>query len=321
MKLKAIRILKFKKKKIKKRISIDSFLKILLIVLFSLSTFLLGILYEKIISSRPSPDDFEVAQSLDNKELASIQDKVIRKNYIFKIKWGDLGKRMVEDGVIDKVKLAQAVSGSDNLPKDLDKYFGDGQNKIEVNQENAQFWVDVLWGLGLANKNKILEEGEMTADGDASNFASTGGWTLGANEDAMNYYSKYSYINLSEKQQKEVSEIAGNIYRPCCGNSTAFPDCNHGMAMLGLIELMVSLGKSSDEIYKSALAFNTYWFPKTYLDIAYHFEKNGEDYSKVSPKKLLAQNYSSAAGYDSVSQEVGQLPWPILENEGGSCGA
>lgn len=320
MKLRVIRILKFKKKKIKKKISIDSFLKILLIILFSLSTFLLGILYEKIISSRPSPDDFEVSQNPDSKKLASIQDKVIKKNYVFKIKWGNLGKRMVEDGIIDKTKFTQAISGSDTLPKDLDKYFQDGQNKIEVNQSNAQFWVDILWGLGLANKNKMLETGAMMADGDASNFASTGGWNLGANENAMNYYSKYSYINLSEKQQKTVEEIAGNIYRSCCGNSTAFPDCNHGMAMLGLIELMVSQGKSLDEIYRTALAFNTYWFPKTYLDIAYHFEKNGKDYSKISPKKLLAQNYSSAAGYDLVSQEVGQLPWPVL-GDGGSCGA
>jgi len=29
---------------------------------------------------------------------------------------------------------------------EIDKYFEDGQNKIEVNPQNAQFWVDVLWG-------------------------------------------------------------------------------------------------------------------------------------------------------------------------------
>lgn len=320
MKAKMIKILKLKKKKIKKKFLLDNFLKILLIFLFSLSTFLLGMLYEKITSNTISREEFEVTQNVNNENLVSIQNKVIKKNYVFKIKWGDLGKRMVEDGVLDKIKLAQAVSGSDSLPEDLDKYFGDGQSKIEINQDNSQFWVDVLWGLGLANKNKILEEGAMMQDGDASNFASTGGWTLGANEDAMNYYSKYSYINLSEKQKKMVEEIASNIYRPCCGNSTAFPDCNHGMAMLGLIELMVSQGKSSDEIYKTALAFNTYWFPQTYLDIAYHFEKNGRDYSKESPKKVLSKTFSSAAGYEVIRENVGQLSWPAL-GDGGSCGA
>lgn len=313
--IKKTRILKF----LKKKNSQNKIQKILLIFLFSVSTFLLGILYEKIVSNRISDEEFEVSQNVDNKELASIQNKVIKGNYVFKIKWGDLGKRMVEDGVIDKVKLAQAVSGSDNLQKDLDKYFSGNESQIKLTQENSQFWVDVLWGLGLANKNKILETGAMMQDGDASGFASTGGWTLGAS-DPMNYYSKYSYIELSEIQQKIVEEIAGNVYRPCCGNSTAFPDCNHGMAALALIELMVSQNFSKEDIYKTVLAFNTYWFPQTYLDIAYHLEKNQRDYSKVSPKELLGETFSSAAGYDAIRQEVGQLPWPAL-GDGGSCGA
>ncbi len=308
-------------KKIKRKyFKINLFLKVLLITLIPLSTFLLGILYEKIVSERNINEEFEVSQNVNNGNLISLQSKVIKENYVFKIKWGDLGKRMVEDGVIDKGKFAQAITGGEELPKDLDKYFKDGQNKIEVNQKNAQFWVDVLWGLGLANKNKILEEGDMMADGDASNFASTGGWTIGVG-DPMNHYSGHSYISLSDKQQKTVEEIAGNIYRPCCGNSTAFPDCNHGMAMLGLIELMVLQGSSEEEIYKTALAFNTYWFPQTYLDIAYHFEKNGRDYLKVSPKELLSKTFSSAMGYEAIRGNVGQLPWPILERRGGSCSA
>ena len=57
---------------------------------------------------------------------------------------------------------------------------------------------------------------------------------------ADGYLFKISIYNAFRKTTKIVEEIAGNIYRPCCGNSTAFPDCNHGMAMLGLIELMVS---------------------------------------------------------------------------------
>ncbi|MEK9178820.1 MAG: hypothetical protein AAB801_03505 [Patescibacteria group bacterium] len=202
----------------------------------------------------------------------------------------------------------------------MDKYFTSDQKQIELTLENSRFWVDVLWGLGLANKNRILTEGDMMTEGDASNFASTGGWTLGKLENAMNYYSKYPYINLSEKQQQTVEEIAGNIYRPCCGNSTAFPDCNHGMAMLGLIELMVSQNKSPDEIYKTALAFNTYWFPQTYLDTAYYLKQNGRDYSKVPPEELLSENFSSAMGYQNTSEKVGGVEWPAL-GSGGSCGA
>jgi len=294
-------------------------LEILLIFLIVIASFLSGILFNKLNSLEKNITSNSPINFVSSEDLSKIQNKVLKDKYIFKIKWGDLGKRMVEDGVIDKVKLAQAIGGEDELPKDLDKYFTGDQNKIEVNQGNAQFWVDVLWGLGLANKNKILEEGDMMMEDDASIFASTGGWSLGAG-DPMDHYSRHSYITLSEEQQKTVSEIAGSIYRPCCGNSTAFPDCNHGMAMLGLIELMVSQNFSKDEIYKTALAFNTYWFPQTYLDSALYLQKNGKDYEKVSPKELLSENFSSAMGSQTISEEVGQVQWPALGN-GGSCGA
>jgi hypothetical protein len=45
-------------------------------------------------------------------------------------------------------------------------------------------------------------------------------------------------IPLTAEQQALVEEVAAEIYRPCCNNSTLFPDCNHGMAMLGFLELL-----------------------------------------------------------------------------------
>lgn len=262
-----------------------------------------------------------VTKTTKPNSLEALQEKVLPKNgYRFKIDLGVLGKRMIDDGVIDKAKLAKALTGKDTLASNLDKYLnGSSQKEIELNQDNAQFWVDVLWGFGLANKNPILETGQMAEGGNTANFASTGGWTIGAKA-PMDLYSKFSYITLSENQQEMVSEIAGNIYRPCCGNSTAFPDCNHGMAALGLIELMVSQNKSKEEIYKTVLAFNSYWFPQTYLDIAYHFQKSGRDYSKIPAQELLSKTFSSAMGYAVVRKEVGNLPWPLLQG-GGSCGA
>src|SRR3990167_11052114 len=175
-------------------------LEILLIFLIVIASFLSGILFNKLNSLEKNITSNSPINFVSSEDLSKIQNKVLKDKYIFKIKWGDLAKRMVEDGVIDKVKLAQAIGGEDELPKDLDKYFTGDQNKVEVNQGNAQFWVDVLWGLGLANKNKILEKGEMMASGNASNFASTGGWTIGVKK-PMDIYSKHTYINLSAGQQ------------------------------------------------------------------------------------------------------------------------
>lgn len=312
---------KRKTSKTKKK-SLKAFLnlKYLLIFFLFIVVFLLGLLFNKFTAPKAVDPQAALEQSktAEQNNLTKLQGKVIKNNYVFKIKWGDIGKKMVADGVIDKQKLAKAVTGTDTLPQNLDKYLTDNQSSIEINQQNAQFWVDVLWGLGLANNNPILDSGPMIEGGNTANFASTGGYTLGVDQ-PMDIYSKHLYINLTANQQKEVEEIAGNIYRPCCGNSTAFPDCNHGMAALGLIELMVSQNFNKNNIYKAVLAFNTYWFPQTYLDIAYYFQKNGKDYSNVPAQELLSKTFSSAMGYQVVHKKVGNIQWPALQN-GGSCG-
>ncbi len=251
--------------------------------------------------------------------LAKIQNEVIKNDYVLKIKWNDLGQKLIADGVIDKQKLAKAVTGTDSLPQNMDKYLTSDQTSIELNQQNAQFWVDVLWGLGLANNNPILNSGPMAHDGNTANFASTGGYTIGVNK-PMDIYSKFSYINLSSAQEQRVQEIASNIYRPCCDNPTSFPDCNHGMAALALIELMVSQNFSDTDIYNAVLAFNTYWFPQTYLNTAYYFQLNGRDYGQVSAKEILSKTFSSASGSQVISKRVGNINWPALQG-GGSCGA
>lgn len=62
-----------------------------------------------------------------------------------------------------------------------------------------------------------------------------------------------------------------HIFRPCCGNSTAFPDCNRGMAVLGLLELLLSQGATEDELYEAARVFNAYAFSETYITLAAYF--------------------------------------------------
>lgn len=93
----------------------------------------------------------------------------------------------------------------------------------------------------------------MQADGPdrIDQFASTGGWTL-ASKPIKTLVASLPLIDLTGSQQQRLQVVAENVYRPCCGNSTAFPDCNHGMAMLGVLELMAANDASEDEMFAVA---------------------------------------------------------------------
>ena len=121
----------------------------------------------------------------------------------------------------------------------------------------------------------------------------------------MNHYSRHKFFDLTPEQQVMVEKVSRGIYRPCCNNSTHFPDCNHGMAMLGLLELLASQGVSEQDMWKTALAVNSYWFPDTYITIAtYMKEKKGVEWSDVNPQEMLGVNYSSASGYQRIASQV-----------------
>ena len=230
--------------------------------------------------------------------------------------WGNLGMRMVETGVIDRAKFEALYQGRGGLTEDEKRFLETNmKGNIVVTQENAGFILNLLWGLGLGNENTILEKGQM-ADaryGGAGGFASTGGWTL-ANGDAMEHYSAHPFITLTQKQQRMVESVSGNIYRPCCNNPAIFPDCNHGMAMLGLLELLVSQGATEEQMYKAALQMNRFWFTNQYATIDRYLESKGRVPSEVSPKEILGKEYSSASGFARVAESVKGVP-----QGGGGC--
>lgn len=242
------------------------------------------------------------------------------------VRWGDLGFKIVDAGVIDQNKFEAVYSGRGGLTEEEKQIlFSQNTGNMKITPENAGFWLNVFWALGLGNKNKILEDGPMTTYGGAGspaealakagNFASTGGWTI-ADGNAMEHYSKHQFVILTPERQRLVEEVSKNIYRPCCGNSTYFPDCNHGMAMLGLLELMASQGISEKEMYKIALQVNSYWFPDTYLTIAEFLKSKGIAWGKADPKEILGYDFSSAAGYQNILSQVA----PSIDNRGQSCG-
>lgn len=239
------------------------------------------------------------------------------------VSFGDTIVKMIEYGAIDREKFEKLYEDRGGLSPDEKKLLTEpSTDKIIITKANSGLILNLLWPLGIANKTNVLSEGPMGTKykKDVGNFASTGGWTIGKIKGG-DMFNRFSILPLTADQEKEVSEIAQNIYRPCCGNSTYFPDCNHGAAMLGFIELAVAAGMSKEEIYKKALVLNAYWFPSTYADLNVYFKaKKNTGWDKVDPKEVLGANYSSGQGYQAINKELqaeGLLP---KVSGGGGCG-
>ncbi len=252
---------------------------------------------------------------------AQIEAAVIPKEGVeLPIVWGDLGKRLVALGAIDPQKYQALYEARGGFTDENRKFLlGSDNGKLRITDENEGYVLNLLWALGLANKNPILDAGEMADPryGGPQQFASTGGWTL-ARGNAMDHYSRHALIRLTSDEQQLVDRVSRNIFRPCCGNSTHFPDCNHGMAMLGLLELMASQGVSEPDMYRAALQVNAYWFPETYLTIGKYLAANGQSWGTADPKVLLGADYSSIQGF----QRVRSLVIPTAGGaKGNGCGA
>ncbi len=249
---------------------------------------------------------------------ADFNKAITKEGVELPVRWKDIGAKMIEAGVIDKEKFENLYSQRGGLTEaDKKLLYGYDNGNLVITPQNSGIVLNMLWGFGLGNKNSILENGPMMDKryGGADNFASTGGWTL-AKGNAMDHYSMHSFITLTPEQQALVEKVSKGIFRPCCDNPTYFPDCNHGMAMLGLLELMAYQGVSEVDMYKTALQVNTLWFPDQYRAIARLFKSKNIDLNTVDPKEILSANYSSASGYQKVLSQI----QPQEQTGGVGCG-
>ncbi len=272
----------------------------------------------KVKTADKSETNISVSES-GEKNVASSVEKTIP------VVWGDLGVKMVNAGVIDRDKFLQIYADRGGLSSAEKKLLdGTDNGKIVVNEENSGVILNLLWALGLGNKNDVLDNGEMKDPryGNLGNFASVGGWII-AKGNPVDHYSKHQFITLTKEQQELVDRTSRNIFRPCCGNSTHFPDCNHGMAMLGLIELMASQGATESQIYEIALVMNSFWFPDQYVAIGAYLNSKGTSIDKIDPKQVLGVEFSSGQGFQKIMSEITQ---PIgsgsapTRKSGGGCG-
>jgi len=261
----------------------------------------------------------------DSKLAEPLYEQVNPKNgYKLLVSYGDLGPRLLESGAIDYNTFA-AIYEKSNNPLSTDQVgilqSGSGE-QIVITAENAHFLLNFFWAVGLVNNNPILADGPIVqnSNGHFEKFASTGGWTLGA-KPITELYASLDLIPLSAEQQKRVEEVATAVYRPCCDNSTLFPDCNHGMAMLGLLELMASQGATIDQMFEAAKYINAFWFPQQTLEIAIYIQTNNwVDFAAADPREVVGKSLSSASGFKAVHEAL--LEDGLLKqapSRGGGC--
>src|SRR3989344_2164744 len=238
--------------------------------------------------------------------------------YVLPIQWGDLGAKIVSVGVIDYEKFVSLYDPASSARNEAERLLAETDiGEVVISEANANVLLNLLWGLGLGNRNPVLASGPMADSryGGIANFASTGGWTLAAGS-VMDHYSMHPFAALSPEAQVIVERVAGSIYRPCCNNSTLMPDCNHGMAMLGLLELMAAQGASESEMYRAALAVNTFLFPDQYQTINAYIDSREGDTTRPDAKEILGKAYSSGSGYQKIAAMVDSAG----RKSSGSCG-
>jgi len=267
----------------------------------------------------------ETVELKQQKELAHVYEQVNPKDgYALSISYGDLGPQLLENGMISYDSFAAIYENSGNpLSAEQIEILKNGSDEgIVINADNSHFLLNFFWAVGLANRNSILTEGPMVqySGGQIERFASTGGWTL-ATKPITELYASMDLIPLTPEQQERVEEVASAVYRPCCNNHTLFPDCNHGMAMLGLLELMASQGASTDEMFMAAKYVNAFWFPQQNLETALYLSANQNvTFEDADARLVTGAGFSSGSGFAATHQQLqtsGLLPQ--APNQGGSC--
>jgi hypothetical protein len=255
--------------------------------------------------------------------LASAEKRVLpAQGYTLPVKWGTAPKMLVGSGALSVSSLSQILqqSGQQLTPDELSILNGTSTENITINSTDAPFVLYLLWSIGINDNDTIISDGPiMHFGGNPDNLASTGGYApLGRLS-----LGQLDLMSLTPQQQATADYVAENTYRPCCNNPTMFPDCNHGAAALGLIELMTSQGDNQSTIFDGVRDFDAMAFPNQYVTIAEYLTLKGSSWNETSAETLLSSNFSSASGFSQIQSYVSahQSNGQQGSSGGSSCGA
>src|SRR3970282_1389587 len=133
---------------------------------------------------------------------------------------GDSIVRLVQEGVIDPVKMEALYAQRGGIPAELrEAMAGPTVRPIVITRENAGVYVNLLWPVGLANRLRANSESPLRGR-NLYNYASTGGWNLGKEANGGAYFNRFPIVELAPVQEWLVLDVARSAFRPCCDNST-----------------------------------------------------------------------------------------------------
>lgn len=263
--------------------------------------FLLGWIASFGLGATAGVSGFRIWNHFRDPPYEDILEQVIpAKGIRTSISFGDAIQKVIASGALDPEKLRATARSKAGLPAWVEKVLsGPSMEPLVLSLNSAPFLLNLLWPLGLSTKAQFNQTSPINSL-KLPSFASTGGWTLGQAPNGSVYFNNVETLRLTGEQEKAVRHVAETVFRPCCDNSTFFQDCNHGSALLGLIELAASDGATADELYRIALAANSYWFPDHYTKTALYMALyEGQRWRDVDPRLVLGPRFSSLSGWQA----------------------
>ncbi len=211
-----------------------------------------------------------------------------KAGFATRVRWNDIVVKMVKTGILDPKKLEDIITNryGQKMNQKWQAILAGGNANLSISKDNAVFMMYVLWTFAKHNENQILSDSPF-----AKYFKD---YDIGVGRSG---YGDTRLLALTPGQQTIAKKVAENAYRPCCGNSAAAPDCSHGYAALGLIQLMASQGFLEKEIFETFIKFNSFWFPETYIKNALYVKvTEGTSWKNVSKKLIAGEKYSTLQG-------------------------
>lgn len=228
-----------------------------------------------------------------------VQDVVPGSGFETPVTFGETIQRLIEAGVLEPDKFRAVYRKRGGVPAWVERLLAAPSDEpIVLSVESAPYLLNLLWPIGLATKAAFNDKSPIN-NLRLPNYASTAAWTLGRAANGAPYFNSVDTVSWTAERESVALEAAQSSFRPCCNNSTFLQDCNHGSALLGLIELAAAQDIDKAELEKTALLANSYWFSRQYMKTALYlliYERRSWD--EVPPSEILAAKFSSASGWE-----------------------